>query len=92
MGGLKIHKDDQSYKSFAAWLKDYANVVDGKYESVEDLPADNWFATRRVIRMKEFPEKWEVGTPVQFFVYAPSDGPGGWSQQPIAFTQGTITP
>jgi hypothetical protein len=92
MGGLKIHKDDQSYKSFAAWLKDYANVVDGEYESVEDLPADNWFATKRIIRMKDTPESWDVGTPVQLFIYAPGDRPAEWSQEPIAFTQGTVTP
>jgi len=92
MGGLKIHRDDQSYKAFAAWLKDYANVVDGKYDSVEDLPADNWFATKRVIRLKDAPAEWAVGTPVQLFVYAASDRPGDWSKLPIAFTQGTVTP
>jgi hypothetical protein len=42
--------------------------------------------------MKDVPEQWQVGTPVQLFVYATSDLPGGWTKEPIAFTQGTVTP
>ena len=41
MGGLKMHVDDQSYKAFVAWLEDYARVVGGTYQSVEELPGDN---------------------------------------------------
>ena len=42
MGGLKMHVDDQSYKAFVAWLEDYARIVGGSYQSVEELPRDNW--------------------------------------------------
>lgn len=91
MGGLKMHVDDQSYKSFSAWIQDYANVVGDKYDAVEDLPADNWFATKRVIRLKNAPETWEVGTTVQFFVFSHNDQSKSWSEKPIAFTQGTVT-
>lgn len=92
MGGLKIHVNDQSYKSFAHWLNDYANVVGGRYQSVADLPADNWYATKRIIRLKNVPEHWPVGTPVQMFVYSETDRAGRWSEKPLAFTQGTVTP
>ena len=27
MGGLKMHRDDHSYKAFIAWIQDYADVV-----------------------------------------------------------------
>ena len=37
MGGLKMHKDDQSYKAFVAWLEDYAKVVGNRYAAVEEL-------------------------------------------------------
>ena len=92
MGGLKMHKDDQSYKSFIAWIKDYSNVVNERYAKAEDLPADNWIATKRVLRIKELPDDWQVGMPVQLFVYARSDDPAAWSSEPVAFTQGTVTP
>lgn len=90
-GGLKIHVDDQSYKSFVAWLRDYANVVGDKYADVADLPADNWRATKRILRMKDVPESWKVGTPVQMFVYR-TEGEGDAGNEPVAFTQGTVTP
>jgi hypothetical protein len=33
MGGLKMHVDDQSYKSFVAWIQDYSRVVGDQYAS-----------------------------------------------------------
>lgn len=92
MGGLKMHPDDQSYKSFVAWIQDYANVVQGKYVSVEDLPADNWMGTQKVIKLSNAPEDWNVGVPVQLFLHAWRDKDRSWSPEPIAFTQGTVTP
>ena len=90
MGGLKMHLHDQSYKAFISWIKDYANVVDGSYVSVEDLPADNWHPSLVVLRMKDCPDDWPVGTPVQLLLYKRAGD--GWSKTPFAFTQGTVTP
>jgi hypothetical protein len=92
MGGLKMHEDDQSYKSFVAWLEDYARVVKGKYKSVSDLPADNWHATQRVLRVADVPLAWKEGTVAQLFVYGRSHDNSSWNKEPIAFTQGTVTP
>jgi hypothetical protein len=93
MGGLKMHKNDQSYKSFLAWIGDYANVTSGRYTAVDQLPADNWFPTQSVLRLKLTPDDWETGSVVQLFVFARSDrGDQAWSPEPIAFTQGTVTP
>ncbi len=92
MGGLKMHVDDQSYKSFVAWIQDYANVVDGRYQSVEDLPADNWHPTMSILRLKDCPEDWPVGTPVQLFVHAWNEEAGKFDDDAVAFTQGTVTP
>ena len=92
MGGLKMHPDDQSYKAFVAWIKDYANVVGDRYVEVEQLPADNWVATTRVLKLSNAPESWAVGTPVQLFVYAWNSESDSWTPEPIAFTQGTVTP
>lgn len=92
MGGLKMHPDDQSYKSFVTWLQDYSNVVGGRYTAVEDLPADNWFATQYILRLQAAPEALAVGTPMQLFVYSPTSTGSGWQTEPTAFTQGTVTP
>ncbi|MBC8353648.1 MAG: hypothetical protein H8E66_16745 [Planctomycetes bacterium] len=92
MGGLKMHPDDQSYKSFVAWIKDYSNVVGDRYVGVEELPADNWVATKRVLKLSSAPESWPIGIPVQLFVYTWNDEETSWRKEPVAFTQGTVTP
>ena len=92
MGGLKMHRDDQSYKSFIAWIQDYARVVGDRYASVGELPADNWYASKRVLRLASAPTAWPVGTPVQLFVHEWNESNDSWEPEPIAFTQGTVTP
>lgn len=89
-GGLKLHKHDQSYKSIVTWIEDYANIVHGRYRSVEELPSDNWYPSKLVVRLKDAPEEWQVRDTVQLFLYA-EDG-DGWSSEPIGFTQGLVTP
>lgn len=86
MGGLKMHKDDQSYKSVLAWIRDYSNLTSGRYTSVEDLPADNWYPTQKILRLRKVSNDWPVGTVFQLFVHKPGEA------EPIAFTQGTVTP
>ena len=92
MGGIKMHANDQSYKSFVAWIQDYARVVKGEYASVAELPADNWFPSKMILRVKAVPADWEVGSPVQLFVHEWSEVKGEWDDDPVAFTQGTVTP
>ena len=92
MGGLKMHPNDQSYKSFVTWIQDYANVVNGRYTSIDQLPADNWIATNLVVRLLDAPVAWAVGTPVQLVVHGWNESSGSWSKKPLAFTQGTVTP
>jgi hypothetical protein len=92
MGGLKMHPDDQSYKAFVAWLEDYANVVGNRYTAVEELPADNWAGSQRVLRVTDAPSSWPVGIPVQLFVHGWDEEQDSWQPQPLAFTQGTVTP
>lgn len=92
VGGLKMHRNDQSYKSFVAWIQDYSKVVHGKYNSVEELSADNWFATKLIVRVLQTPESWQPGTPVQLFAHAWNARTESWAKKPIAFTQGSMTP
>lgn len=92
LGGLKMHADDQSYKSFIAWIEDYANVVGNRYASVEDLPADNWYASQLVLKLSSTPKTWPVGIPVQLFLHAWNEKAAAWEADPLAFTQGTVTP
>ena len=92
MGGLKMHRDDQSYKSFVTWISDYSRVVGNRYASVGDLPADNWYASRSILRVMAAPAAWKVGLPVQLFVHAFDEASGRFDSEPIAFTQGTVTP
>jgi hypothetical protein len=91
MGGLKMHKDDHSYKSFLAWIEDYARTVREEYTSDDQLPLDNWLATDVVLRLTNVPERLPNLTPLQLFVYRPSDKPDSWQSDPVAFTQGLIT-
>lgn len=92
MGGLKMHLNDPSYKAFVAWIKDYSKLKSGKYETKTDLPLDNWFATKKVLRLKEIPKSWPVGTVVQLKPHRWLADQNKWSAEPVAFTQGTITP
>ncbi len=93
MGGLKMHANDQSYKSFVTWIQDYANVVGGRYTSVGDLPADNWHPSKLVVRLNDTPEAWTpLSTVVQLFVYGWNEEKSQWDEEPIAFTQGTVAP
>jgi hypothetical protein len=92
MGGLKMFVDDQSYKSFLAWIEDYARVAGDQYASPDDLPPDNWYPSKHVLRLSDAPEAWPAGTGVQLFVHAWDTEKSSWNAEPIAFTQGTITP
>ncbi|MFP6674491.1 MAG: hypothetical protein VB878_05390 [Pirellulaceae bacterium] len=92
MGGLKMHKDDHSYKSFLAWIEDYARTVREEYTSDDQLPLDNWLATDIVLRLTNVPEQLENLTPLQLFVYRSADKRDTWQTEPIAFTQGLVTP
>ncbi len=88
MGGIKMHRHDQSYKAMILWIKDYAAVVGNRYTQVEHLPTDNWIPTQSVLRMSNLPTDLEVGTPVQLFIYQK----GQPRTKPLAFTQGLTTP
>ncbi len=92
MGGLKMHKDDFSYKSIIAWIEDYARVVNGEYTSVEDLPQDNWYPSKHVVFLKEAPDSWAQLARVQVFVHPWNASANDWEEEPIAFTQGSVTP
>jgi hypothetical protein len=91
-GGLKMHKDDQSYKSFIAWMQDYASVVGNRYTSVDNLPDDNWFGTKIFLKVAGAPKAWPVGMPVQLLMHQWNEQDKSWNAEPIAFTQGTKTP
>ena len=92
LGGLKMHRDDQSYKAFIAWIQDYANVVGNRYASVEELPADNWYPSKLIVRVTQVPKSWPAGIPVQLFVHSWNSKNESWDAEPVAFTQGTVTP
>jgi len=92
MGGLKMHVDDHSYKAFIAWIQDYSRVVGDQYTSVKDLPLDNWFASKHVILLREVPAAWAEGARVQLVVHRWDEQSNAWNEQPVAFTQGTVTP
>ena len=92
MGGLKMHVDDQSYKSILSWIEDCAKTIEDRYELASELPPDNWHPTKHVLRVKETPDSWPVGTVVQLFVHRWDPQANSWLDDPIAFTQGTVTP
>ncbi|TWT68679.1 hypothetical protein Pan14r_09260 [Crateriforma conspicua] len=92
MGGIKMHKGDQSYKAWLHWLEDYAASVSGGYESDDELPEDNWYPTQHVVRIKGVPESWPNLATVQVFVHRWDEETDRWADEPIAFTQSLVTP
>ena len=92
MGGIKMHPDDFSYKAFVAWIEDYARVVSDRYQTAEDLPADNWYFTSHMLLMRDAPVDWPASSRVQFLVHGWNDHRKAWAENPIAFTQGTLNP
>lgn len=92
MGGLKMHVNDHSYKAFVTWIRDYANVLEGRYASLEALPRDNWHPTQHVLRLRQVPESWKPFTVVQLFVHAWDPKSGKYRKEPTAFTQSLVTP
>lgn len=92
MGGLKLHPNDQGYKALVSWIQDYGRVVAGKYKTVAELPTDNWYPSQLVVRVKGAPDAWQVGGTVQLFIHEWSQQDKDWRDEPVAFTQGTVTP
>ena len=92
MGGLKMHVDDVSYKSVLGWIEDLAKVRQGGYADENQLPPDNWYPTKHVLRLKDAPQEWPAGSRVQLFVHAQRESSDGWNDNAIAFTQGIVTP
>ena len=92
MGGLKMHVDDPSYKAFVAWIEDYARIARQEYQTAEDLPRDNWYPSKHVLRIKDVPETWQALSRVQLFVHPRDPHTNQWSSEPIAFTQSLVTP
>ena len=92
MGGLKIHKDDHTYKAFVSWIEDYARVVEDGYESEEQLPRHDWIPTQFPVRVKQVPKNWIVGETIQLFFYPWDEEARSWSEVPTAFAQSVVTP
>ncbi|MCA9195548.1 MAG: hypothetical protein KDB03_27440 [Planctomycetales bacterium] len=101
-GGIKMHIGDDGYKAFITWLTDYAEVTNGGYETASELPTDNWTLTQHVVRIKDCPPEWPAMAGAQIFVYrltalsgesdSRSETNPNENLNPIAFTQGIVTP
>lgn len=92
MGGLKMHLNDQSYKAIVGWIADYSASKQGQFKTVSDLPQQHWVPTQKVLRMKGCPDDWKAGTVVQLFAHRWNDQTQAFDTDPVAFTQGTVTP
>lgn len=92
VGGIKIHKDDHSYKAMVSWIQDYLDAMNGDYQSSDDLPLDNWYPTQHVVRLRGVPRDWPAFKTVQIFLHRKDATSGDWQSEPFAFTQSKITP
>lgn len=92
VGGLKMHVDDFSYKSFMNWLIDYSKLASSDYSGEDELPVDNWFPSKLVVKVKQTPETWESLSVVQIFVHPWDAEEAQFSTEPIAFTQTRVGP
>ena len=60
-GGPKFLAGGEAHKRFLVFLRDYANVVNGKYKTAKDLPkppAEVLFLSQQFLRIHGMPEKW----------------------------------
>ena len=87
-----MHVDDPSYKAFVAWIRDYGNVVSDRYAAVNELPADNWYASQHVLMLQDTPKAWPELARVQLLVHDWDKENGTWHEEPVAFTQNSVTP
>ncbi|MEM7231436.1 MAG: hypothetical protein AAF517_04645 [Planctomycetota bacterium] len=92
LGGLKMHVDDPSYKSFVAWIKDYGKVIAGGYSSASELPRDDWFPSKHVIVLQDMPEAWKKGQRMQLHLHSWNAAKNAWRDRPVAFLQNSVTP
>lgn len=92
MGGIKMHKEDHSWKAILTWVQDYSASVSNEYQSGDELPLDNWYPTEHVLRVKNLPQSWPIMRPVQIFVHRWDEATAAWEETPVAFTQTLVTP
>ena len=53
---------------------------------MDELPADNWYASKHVIMMRDVPKDWPNLSRVQLFVHRWDEQKAAWEAEPIAFT------
>ena len=89
-GGEKMRLNDTDYVAFLAWIQDYANIVTGAYASDEDLPNGPELNGSEIwLRVVGLPER-RVGSTALLALHRATDRPGGWSEEPVAISSGTI--
>lgn len=86
-GGKKFLPGDQGYKSFRAWIEDYAALKGDRYARAADLPVEPTdrvqFGTDVWLKIAETPADWGDKL-LQVTLYAWDAGKGGWEETPIA--------
>lgn len=83
-GGQKMVVGDRTYKQFRRFIDDYAKIVEGKYQSTQDLPkADNEVSITTEIwfKIEGVPAKFDKKL-LQVDLYRETDA--GWSKQRVA--------
>lgn len=83
-GGQKMVVGDRTYKQFRRFIDDYAKIVEGKYQSTQDLPkADNEVSITTEIwfKIEGVPTKFDKKL-LQVDLYRETDA--GWSEQRVA--------
>jgi hypothetical protein len=56
------------------------------------LPADNWYASQHVLLLQDAPKTWPELVRVQLFLHGWDKQQGAWYEEPIAFSQNSLTP
>jgi len=84
-GGIKMLEGDTDYMAFLNWIRDYANIVNGKYTSEEQLPQRTRLTGSEIwLRIQGVPAHWVKKTGF-ITVHGRADS-GKWSEQPLAIT------
>lgn len=86
-GGPKFLAGGEAHKRFLVFLRDYANVVNGKYKTAKDLPKppkEVLFLSQQFLRIHGMPAKWHR-LPTRVDIYRWDGRHSRWS----AFRWGT---
>ena len=91
-GGRKFLLGDQGYKSYRAWIEDYAAIINDQYIKADQLPPSSersQFGTDIWLKLTETPPEWGDKL-LQVTLFAWDTDKKQWEAEPIAYSDRAV--